>query len=158
MGNCGHPCEARPCGDAECRPMRERFTCRCHPGMPHPCPAIVGSQEHLPVPRRQQQQQEQEHQQQQQQGTQQQRHIDASLSSTTGLNTIATTSVGNPEQGFILANHHRIPIQYQSKVGVPSFTGSDSYLHYNDADTMKRFALFLSPSLSPLTNFFIQRR
>ncbi|XP_050465155.1 pikachurin [Cataglyphis hispanica] len=88
VGNCGHACEARPCGDAECRPLRERFTCRCRPGVPHPCPAPDDYTRLVPSPAR------------------------ASSSN-------AVTSV-----------------RYER--AVPSFTGSESYLHYNDADTMKR--------------------
>ncbi|XP_068981319.1 pikachurin [Bombus flavifrons] len=83
VGNCGHACEARPCGDAECRPLRDRFTCRCRPGMPHPCPAPDD-------------------------------------------NTILDSSLVKPNSG----------IRYERSV--PSFSGSESYLHYNDADTMKR--------------------
>ncbi|XP_023244886.1 pikachurin-like [Copidosoma floridanum] len=45
VGSCGHACEARPCGDAECRPLRDRFTCRCRPGLPHPCPALDDQQQ-----------------------------------------------------------------------------------------------------------------
>ncbi|XP_014478844.1 PREDICTED: pikachurin [Dinoponera quadriceps] len=85
VGNCGHACEARPCGDAECRPLRERFTCRCRPGVPHPCPAPDDYTPLVPPPAK----------------------------------TSALTSV-----------------RYER--AVPSFTGSESYLHYNDADTMKR--------------------
>ncbi|XP_066599302.1 pikachurin isoform X2 [Prorops nasuta] len=84
VGNCGHACEARPCGDAECRPLRERFTCRCRPGVPHPCPA---PDDYKPL----------------------------------------ATSPARPN---ILAS--------RNEKTVPSFTGSESYLHYNDADTMKR--------------------
>ncbi|XP_043581813.1 pikachurin-like [Bombus pyrosoma] len=83
VGNCGHACEARPCGDAECRPLRDRFTCRCRPGMPHPCPAPDD-------------------------------------------NTILDSSLIKPNSGT----------RYERSV--PSFSGSESYLHYNDADTMKR--------------------
>ncbi|XP_076379382.1 pikachurin isoform X2 [Megalopta genalis] len=83
VGNCGHACEARPCGDAECRPLRDRFTCRCRPGMPHPCPAPDD-------------------------------------------NTILGVS---PAKSNVGARYER---------SVPSFSGSESYLHYNDADTMKR--------------------
>ncbi|XP_033192694.1 pikachurin-like [Bombus vosnesenskii] len=83
VGNCGHACEARPCGDAECRPLRDRFTCRCRPGMPHPCPAPDD-------------------------------------------NTILDSSLVKPNSGT----------RYERSV--PSFSGSESYLHYNDADTMKR--------------------
>ncbi|XP_076234057.1 pikachurin [Calliopsis andreniformis] len=83
VGNCGHACEARPCGDAECRPLRDRFTCRCRPGMPHPCPAPDD-------------------------------------------NTILGAS---PTKSNIGTRYER---------SVPSFSGSESYLHYNDADTMKR--------------------
>ncbi|XP_003696328.1 pikachurin [Apis florea] len=83
VGNCGHACEARPCGDAECRPLRDRFTCRCRPGMPHPCPAPDD-------------------------------------------NTILDSSPSKPNAA---ARFER---------SVPSFSGSESYLHYNDADTMKR--------------------
>ncbi|XP_076392498.1 uncharacterized protein LOC100874698 isoform X2 [Megachile rotundata] len=83
VGNCGHACEARPCGDAECRPLRDRFTCRCRPGMPHPCPAPDD-------------------------------------------NTILNESLTKPNVGT----------RYERSV--PSFSGSESYLHYNDADTMKR--------------------
>ncbi|XP_029164344.1 pikachurin [Nylanderia fulva] len=90
VGNCGHACEARPCGDAECRPLRERFTCRCRPGVPHPCPAPDDSTRLVPSP------------------------VKASSS-----NSAVTSSV-----------------RYER--AVPSFTGSESYLHYNDADTMKR--------------------
>ncbi|XP_032675208.1 pikachurin isoform X1 [Odontomachus brunneus] len=85
VGNCGHACEARPCGDAECRPLRERFTCRCRPGVPHPCPAPDDYTPLVPPPAK----------------------------------TSSVTSV-----------------RYER--AVPSFTGSESYLHYNDADTMKR--------------------
>ncbi|EFN82634.1 EGF-like, fibronectin type-III and laminin G-like domain-containing protein [Harpegnathos saltator] len=85
VGNCGHACEARPCGDAECRPLRERFTCRCRPGVPHPCPAPDDYTPLVPPPAK----------------------------------SNAVTSV-----------------RYER--AVPSFTGSESYLHYNDADTMKR--------------------
>ncbi|CAD1477632.1 unnamed protein product, partial [Heterotrigona itama] len=84
VGNCGHACEARPCGDAECRPLRDRFTCRCRPGMPHPCPAPDD-------------------------------------------NTILDSSLVKPNGG---THYER---------SVPSFSGSESYLHYNDADTMKRY-------------------
>ncbi|KMR03602.1 pikachurin-like isoform x1 protein [Lasius niger] len=91
VGNCGHACEARPCGDAECRPLRERFTCRCRPGVPHPCPAPDDYTRLVPPP------------------------IRASSN--------AVTSV-----------------RYER--AVPSFTGSESYLHYNDADTMKRHARY----------------
>lgn len=87
VGNCGHACEARPCGDAECRPLRERFTCRCRPGVPHPCPAPDDYTRLVPSPPR--------------------------------ANSNAVTSM-----------------RYER--AVPSFTGSESYLHYNDADTMKR--------------------
>ncbi|XP_078033405.1 pikachurin [Augochlora pura] len=83
VGNCGHACEARPCGDAECRPLRDRFTCRCRPGMPHPCPAPDD-------------------------------------------NTILGVS---PAKSNVGTRYER---------SVPSFSGSESYLHYNDADTMKR--------------------
>ncbi|KZC11196.1 Pikachurin, partial [Dufourea novaeangliae] len=83
VGNCGHACEARPCGDAECRPLRDRFTCRCRPGMPHPCPAPDD-------------------------------------------NTILGSS---PVKSSVGTRYER---------SVPSFSGSESYLHYNDADTMKR--------------------
>ncbi|XP_076226336.1 pikachurin isoform X4 [Nomia melanderi] len=83
VGNCGHACEARPCGDAECRPLRDRFTCRCRPGMPHPCPAPDD-------------------------------------------NTILGAS---PAKSNVGTRYER---------SVPSFSGSESYLHYNDADTMKR--------------------
>ncbi|XP_017875382.1 pikachurin isoform X1 [Ceratina calcarata] len=83
VGNCGHACEARPCGDAECRPLRDRFTCRCRPGMPHPCPAPDDN---------------------------------TILDSTNKPNASGT--------------------RYERSV--PSFSGSESYLHYNDADTMKR--------------------
>ncbi|XP_076289136.1 pikachurin isoform X1 [Lasioglossum baleicum] len=83
VGNCGHACEARPCGDAECRPLRDRFTCRCRPGMPHPCPAPDD-------------------------------------------NTILGSS---PAKSNVGTRYER---------SVPSFSGSESYLHYNDADTMKR--------------------
>ncbi|XP_020280960.1 pikachurin-like isoform X2 [Pseudomyrmex gracilis] len=86
VGNCGHACEARPCGDAECRPVRERFTCRCRPGVPHPCPA---TDDYTPL-------------------------VSPPAKFTDGV-----TSV-----------------KYER--AVPSFTGSESYLHYNDADTMKR--------------------
>lgn len=88
VGNCGHACEARPCGDAECRPLRDRFTCRCRPGMPHPCPAPDD-------------------------------------------NTILDSSPSKPNAA---ARFER---------SVPSFSGSESYLHYNDADTMKRCVKFL---------------
>lgn len=87
VGNCGHACEARPCGDAECRPLRERFTCRCRPGVPHPCPAPDDYASLIPPPAR-------------------------------------TSSA------------HETSTRYER--AVPSFTGSESYLHYNDADTMKR--------------------
>ncbi|XP_011498922.1 PREDICTED: pikachurin [Ceratosolen solmsi marchali] len=80
VGSCGHACEARPCGDAECRPLRDRFTCRCRPGLPHPCPAEP-EELRYPVP---------------------------------STRPVIPTSP------------------------IPSFTGSDSYLHYDDADTMKR--------------------
>ncbi|OAD62125.1 Pikachurin [Eufriesea mexicana] len=83
VGNCGHACEARPCGDAECRPLRDRFTCRCRLGMPHPCPAPDD-------------------------------------------NTILDSSMAKLNAGM----------RYEKSV--PSFSGSESYLHYNDADTMKR--------------------
>ncbi|CAK9822370.1 EGFLAM [Anthophora retusa] len=83
VGNCGHACEARPCGDAECRPLRDRFTCRCRPGMPHPCPAPDD-------------------------------------------NTILDGSAAKQNVGT------------QFERSVPSFSGSESYLHYNDADTMRR--------------------
>ncbi|XP_076665939.1 pikachurin [Andrena cerasifolii] len=83
VGNCGHACEARPCGDAECRPLRDRFTCRCRPGMPHPCPAPDD-------------------------------------------NTILGAT---PTKSIVGTRYER---------SVPSFSGSESYLHYNDADTMKR--------------------
>ncbi|EZA60909.1 Pikachurin, partial [Ooceraea biroi] len=86
VGNCGHACEARPCGDAECRPLRERFTCRCRPGVPHPCPAPDDYAPLIPPPAR------------------------------------ASSAVTST--------------RYER--AVPSFTGSESYLHYNDADTMKR--------------------
>ncbi|XP_015126557.1 pikachurin [Diachasma alloeum] len=89
VGNCGHACEARPCGDAECRPYRERFTCRCGTGLPHPCPATEGM-------------------------TIQQQTVLFNPS------TSAATRLERLERS------------------VPSFTGIDSYLHYNDADTMKR--------------------
>ncbi|KAK2589303.1 hypothetical protein KPH14_007854 [Odynerus spinipes] len=85
VGNCGHACEARPCGDAECRPLRDRFTCRCHVGVPHPCPALDDYM---------------------------------SLTSTRGNANVPSATI--------------------QKSSVPSFTGSESYLHYNDADTMKR--------------------
>lgn len=88
VGNCGHACEARPCGDAECRPLRERFTCRCRPGVPHPCPAPDDFTRLVPPP------------------------VKASSSAVTSS------------------------VRYER--AVPSFTGSESYLHYNDADTMKR--------------------
>ncbi|XP_043475420.1 pikachurin isoform X1 [Leptopilina heterotoma] len=87
VGNCGHACEARPCGDAECRPMRERFTCRCRPGMPHPCPA---TNEYI-------------------------------------------ASITSPSKSNVVSLGH-----IQQDKSVPSFTGIESYLHYNDADTMKR--------------------
>ncbi|XP_046833468.1 pikachurin isoform X2 [Vespa crabro] len=86
VGNCGHACEARPCGDAECRPLRDRFTCRCHTGVPHPCPALDDY-------------------------------------------TLLTSMRGN---------NVNVPPPTIFKNSVPSFTGSESYLHYNDADTMKR--------------------
>ncbi|KAG5344504.1 EGFLA protein, partial [Acromyrmex charruanus] len=87
VGNCGHACEARPCGDAECRPLRERFTCRCRPGVPHPCPAPDDYTPLVPPPAR-------------------------------------------------TSNNAVTSVRYER--AVPSFTGSESYLHYNDADTMKR--------------------
>lgn len=87
VGNCGHACEARPCGDAECRPLRERFTCRCRPGVPHPCPAT----EEFTLP----------------------------PESPSAYPSTATVNKFEPS--------------------VPSFTGIDSYLHYSDADTMKRY-------------------
>ncbi|XP_011315506.1 pikachurin [Fopius arisanus] len=89
VGNCGHACEARPCGDAECRPYRERFTCRCRIGLPHPCPATEGMTIHQQNPL-----------------------FNPSTSAATRLD--------------------------RFEKSVPSFTGIDSYLHYNDADTMKR--------------------
>ncbi|XP_076762491.1 pikachurin [Xylocopa sonorina] len=82
VGNCGHACEARPCGDAECRPLRDRFTCRCRPGMPHPCPA--------------------------------------------------------PDDNAFLDGTAKSNGGTRLDRSVPSFSGSESYLHYNDADTMKR--------------------
>ncbi|XP_070157450.1 pikachurin [Polyergus mexicanus] len=88
VGNCGHACEARPCGDAECRPLRERFTCRCRPGVPHPCPAPDDYTRLVQPPAR------------------------------------------------ISSNAVTQSVRYER--AVPSFTGSESYLHYNDADTMKR--------------------
>ncbi|XP_076289141.1 pikachurin isoform X3 [Lasioglossum baleicum] len=88
VGNCGHACEARPCGDAECRPLRDRFTCRCRPGMPHPCPAPDD-------------------------------------------NTILGSS---PAKSNVGTRYER---------SVPSFSGSESYLHYNDADTMKRIISYM---------------
>ncbi|KAL6447936.1 hypothetical protein ACFW04_000181 [Cataglyphis niger] len=88
VGNCGHACEARPCGDAECRPLRERFTCRCRPGVPHPCPAPDDYTRLVPPPAR------------------------------------------------VSSNNAVTSVRYER--AVPSFTGSESYLHYNDADTMKR--------------------
>ncbi|XP_044575810.1 pikachurin-like [Cotesia glomerata] len=91
VGNCGHACEARPCGDAECRPLRERFTCRCHPGTPHPCPAPEEFISSPPEP---------------------------------SFPSLPSTSVS-----MLLTKFER---------SVPSFTGTDSYLHYSDADTMKR--------------------
>ncbi|XP_012530210.1 pikachurin [Monomorium pharaonis] len=87
VGNCGHACEARPCGDAECRPLRERFTCRCRPGVPHPCPAPDDYMPLVPPPAK-------------------------------------------------ASNNAATSVRYER--AVPSFTGSESYLHYNDADTMKR--------------------
>lgn len=98
MGNCGHACEARPCGDAECRPLRERFTCRCRPGVPHPCPAPDDYAPLIAPPAR-------------------------------AGNAITST-------------------RYER--AVPSFTGSESYLHYNDADTMKRYSHY-SRSRSKIT-------
>ncbi|KAH0954021.1 hypothetical protein HN011_007523 [Eciton burchellii] len=86
VGNCGHACEARPCGDAECRPLRERFTCRCRPGVPHPCPAPDDYASLIPPP--------------------------------------------------VKTSNAVTSMRYERSV--PSFTGSESYLHYNDADTMKR--------------------
>ncbi|XP_034937288.1 pikachurin [Chelonus insularis] len=86
VGNCGHACESRPCGDAECRPIRDRFTCRCHLGTPHPCPAL----DKLIVPH------------------------------------------------ALLPINSIPPISTKLERHVPSFTGTDSYLHYSDADTMKR--------------------
>ncbi|XP_072742636.1 pikachurin isoform X3 [Anoplolepis gracilipes] len=88
VGNCGHACEARPCGDAECRPLRERFTCRCRPGVPHPCPAPDDYTRLIEPP---------------------------------------------PARA---SNNAVTSVRYER--AVPSFTGSESYLHYNDADTMKR--------------------
>lgn len=85
VGNCGHACEARPCGDAECRPVRERFTCQCRLDAPHPCPAPDDYTPLIPPPEK-------------------------------------TNAV-----------------RYER--AVPSFTGSESYLHYNDADTMKRYIM-----------------
>ncbi|KAK0089340.1 hypothetical protein PV325_007884 [Microctonus aethiopoides] len=85
VGNCGHACEARPCGDAECRPLRERFTCRCHPGVPHPCPA-------------------------------------PDYFSSSSVSPYSST----------------MSIVTKYKNSIPSFTGINSYLHYSDADTMKR--------------------
>lgn len=92
VGNCGHACEARPCGDAECRPLRDRFTCRCRPGMPHPCPAPDD-------------------------------------------NTILDSSMAKLNAGT----------RYEKSV--PSFSGSESYLHYNDADTMKRYVAITTFSI-----------
>ncbi|XP_033229252.1 pikachurin [Belonocnema kinseyi] len=85
VGNCGHACEARPCGVAECRPMRERFTCRCRPGTTHSCPA---TSEYI----------------------------------------LSITSPTKP----------KISLGHPHDKSVPSFTGTESYLHYNDAETMKR--------------------
>ncbi|XP_023246649.1 pikachurin-like [Copidosoma floridanum] len=95
VGSCGHACEARPCGDAECRPLRDRFTCRCRPGLPHPCPALDDQQ------------------QQQQQ-----------------LQTITSSQVETATRYAISSAQPETP--------VPSFTGTDSYLHFDDADIMKR--------------------
>ncbi|KAF7993809.1 hypothetical protein HCN44_011078 [Aphidius gifuensis] len=92
VGNCGHACEARPCGDAECRPFRERFTCRCNPTFPHPCPAK------------------------------------------------STDDDNNNNHYYFdeyLLNPSTSEITKYEK-SVPSFVGIDSYLHYSDADTMKR--------------------
>jgi hypothetical protein len=86
VGSCAHACEARPCGDAECRPLRERFTCRCRPGLPHPCPAEPEPQGLL----------------------------------------VPSARPANPTS------------PPQRELPTPSFTGTDSYLHYDDADTMKR--------------------
>lgn len=103
VGNCGHACEARPCGDAECRPLRERFTCRCRPGVPHPCPA---------------------------------------------------PDKISPTSAPALKNDTPSAFKHPDKT-VPSFTGSDSYLHYNDADTMKRWepGLFILDYFFPFSHF-----
>lgn len=99
VGNCGHACEARPCGDAECRPMRDRFTCRCRPGAPHPCPA---HDEH----------------------------------SSMLLHTSRSTPESITSATFQPPSSSSPIITTQS--AVPSFTGMESYLHFDDADTMKR--------------------
>ncbi|XP_046585807.1 pikachurin [Neodiprion lecontei] len=94
VGNCGHACEARPCGDAECRPLRERFTCRCRPGMPHPCPELD----------------------------------------------VYEASPGTPIPGPDPGIRATKPSHYER--AVPSFSGANSYLHFSDADTMKRIISF----------------
>ena len=111
VGNCGHACEARPCGDAECRPLRERFTCRCHPGMPHPCPAPAFIHQQLQTDHRH-------------------RLVDPSndISLPMNINRSTDSSSSNNQQ----------PLQF-GILGIPSFSGRESYLHYDDADTMKRF-------------------
>lgn len=101
VGNCGHACEARPCGDAECRPHRDRFTCRCRPNSPHPCPRGEAAASYY--------------------------YYEESTYTRQQKNSLLLLSRLPPP-----------PQQQQYEKVVPSFTGSDSYLHYNDADTMKR--------------------
>ena len=101
IGNCGHACESRPCGDAECRPLRDRFTCRCRPGLPHPCP---GPDIHV----------------------MQLRYTTTGSATSTLLPKIPMpTSVTQQQQR-----------RYERTV--PSFTGDESYLHFDDAETIKR--------------------
>ncbi|XP_048510585.1 pikachurin isoform X2 [Athalia rosae] len=99
VGNCGHACEARPCGDAECRPLRERFTCRCRPGLPHPCPTPDD--------------------------------FESSASAATPIPVPLAAPLG--PGATEISRYER---------AVPSFSGADSYLHFSDADTMKRIISF----------------
>ncbi|KAJ8673437.1 hypothetical protein QAD02_004699 [Eretmocerus hayati] len=102
IGSCSHACESRPCGDAECRPVRERFTCRCLPNLPHPCPALEPPQHML---------------------------LASVTSSVDGSRVF-----GNPDR---VQSTSQMP-----ESSVPSFIGIESYLYYDDAETMKRITSY----------------
>uniref|UniRef100_A0ABD2X622 Pikachurin n=1 Tax=Trichogramma kaykai TaxID=54128 RepID=A0ABD2X622_9HYME len=120
VGNCGHACESRPCGDAECRPLRDRFTCRCRPGLPHPCPAINVRQKQILEFKFQ--------------------HGAASGSDGGSSSTTAATTILPSIYPVSKSMLERTAEQQQQQAdrSVPSFTGIDSYLFYDDVDTLKR--------------------